>query len=233
MKNIGRRTFLRGVGFSGLGLAATACGAQGSTTQPTPVAEAPAASPDEALQRLVEGNQRFVSGQVRHPNLTSARLTEVSQGQKPFACVLGCADSRVSPELIFDRGLGDIFVVRSAGNIADPVAIGSLEYGVAVLGTKVLLVLGHERCGAVAETLKGEEAPGSIQALIDAIKPGIAASQGQSGDALDNAVVANVKYQMAQLFEQSTILSDAVKAGTLKIVGGRYDLDKGELTLLG
>ncbi len=231
MKNIGRRTFLRGVGLSGLGLAATACGAQSG--QPAPVAEVPAASPDEAIQRLVEGNQRFVSGQVRHPNLTSARLAEVSQGQKPFACVLGCADSRVSPELIFDRGLGDIFVVRSAGNIADPVAVGSLEYGVAVLGTKVLLVLGHERCGAVAETLKGEEAPGSIQALVDAIKPAIAASQGQSGDPLDNAVVANVKYQMARLFEQSSILSDAVKAGTLKIVGGRYDLDKGELTLIG
>ncbi|GAB4210789.1 MAG: carbonic anhydrase [Roseiflexaceae bacterium] len=238
MKQIGRRTFLRGVGLSGLGLTVAGCGAQATAmtvtpaTTATPVAEGPVGSPDEALQRLIDGNKRFVSGQLRHPNLSSARLTEVAQGQKPFAAILGCADSRVPPELIFDCGLGDIFVVRSAGNIADPIAIGSLEFGVAVLGASVLVVLGHERCGAVAETVKGTKAPGSIKDVINAIKPGVKDVADQGGDAVENGVVANARYQMQILLSKSSILSDAVKAGKLKVVAGRYDLDKGEMTLI-
>jgi carbonic anhydrase len=188
-------------------------------------------TPDQALQRLVNGNQRFVANKRENPNQTTTRLKEVAQGQKPFASILGCADSRVPAEIVFDQGLGDLFVCRVAGNIATPEEIGSLEFGSAVLGTKVILVLGHERCGAVDATLQGAQVPGQIASLLGAIQPAIAQAHRQPGDRLENTCKANVLLQIDRL-KTSPVLSQLIRENKLKIVGGYYDLDSGVVTLL-
>lgn len=188
-------------------------------------------TPDQALQQLVNGNQRFVENKRQNPNQTLTRLEEVAQGQKPFASILGCADSRVPAEIVFDQGLGDLFVCRVAGNIATPEEIGSLEFGSAVLGTKVILVLGHERCGAVDATIKGAQVPGQIASLLDAIQPAVAQANGQTGDRLENTCKANVLFQIERL-KASPVLAQLIQDNKLKIVGGYYDLDTGVVTLL-
>lgn len=188
-------------------------------------------TPDQALQRLVEGNQRFVANKRQNPNQSLTRLEEVAQEQSPFASILGCADSRVPAEIVFDQGLGDLFVCRVAGNVATPEEIGSLEFGSAVLGTKVILVLGHERCGAVGATLKGAQVPGQIASLLDAIQPAVAQANGQTGDRLENTCKANVLLQIDRL-KASPVLSQLIQNNNLKIVGGYYDLDTGIITLL-
>lgn len=189
-------------------------------------------SPDAALKRLMDGNQRFVQQKSRHPDQSQARMKEVAQAQHPFATLLTCADSRVSPEILFDEGIGDLFDIRVAGNIVIPEVLGSIEYAVAILGTPVLMVLGHERCGAVTAAVQGERLPGHIGSFVEAIKPAIARTKGESGDPVDNAVIANVQYQIEKLKRNSTILSGRSLEGKLKIVGGRYDLDTGEVTLI-
>jgi len=146
-------------------------------------------TPDEALNKLLEGNKRFVESKRLNPNQDTVRVSEVAPGQAPFAAILSCADSRVVPEIAFDQGIGDLFVVRIAGNIAMIEDIASEEYGVAVLGTSILVVLGHERCGAVEAALKGGELPGLIQSLAFAIHPAIESSEGQPGDRLTNAIL--------------------------------------------
>lgn len=188
-------------------------------------------TPDEALQRLIAGNQRFVSGKRKNPHQDRTRLTEVAKAQNPFAAILSCADSRVPAEIIFDQGFGDLFVCRIAGNIATPEEIGSLEFGTLVLGTKVIMVLGHERCGAVDATIKGAQVPGQIASLIDAIKPAIKDSESQTGDRLENATKANVLYQIKKL-KTSSVISELIQDEKLKIVGGYYDLDTGAVTLV-
>jgi carbonic anhydrase len=188
-------------------------------------------TPDQALQSLVDGNQRFVKYKLTHPRQTAARLQEVAKGQNPFAAILGCADSRVPAEIVFDQGLGDLFVCRVAGNIATPEEIGSLEFGCAVLGTKVIMVLGHERCGAVDATIKGAAVPGQIGSLLAAIKPSVSKAAGQSGDRLENTCKANVLAQVETL-KTSPVLAQLVKDKKLKIVGGYYDLDLGSVVLL-
>ena len=189
-------------------------------------------SPDAALKRLLDGNQRFVKQKSEHPDQSQARMKEVAQAQHPFATVLSCADSRVAPEILFDEGIGDLFDIRVAGNIVIPEVLGSIEYAVAILGTPVLMVLGHERCGAVTAAVQGERLPGHIGSFVKAIKPALSRTKGQSGDPVDNAVVANVQYQIEKLKRNSTILSRRSQDGKLKIVGGRYDLDTGEVTLI-
>lgn len=232
MTPIHRRAILRAAGLAGLGLTVAGCGRSGgSAPNPTPLVEGPVSGPDQALQRLLEGNKRFVAMQIQHPNDSTMRLGEVAKGQHPFAAILGCADSRVPPELIFDRGLGDIFVVRSAGNIADPVAIGSLEYAVAHLKVSLIMVLGHERCGAVEAALSGEPAAGYIAEVVKAVQPAVDQVKDHDGDHLEDAVLANVRLQ-TEVLGKSSLLAQAVASGALKIVSGRYDLDKGELTLL-
>ena len=196
----------------------------------SPALEPP--SPDAALKRLMDGNQRFVKQKSKHPDQSKARMKEVAQAQHPFATVLSCADSRVAPEILFDEGIGDLFDIRVAGNIVIPEVLGSIEYAVAILGTPVLMVLGHERCGAVTAAVQGERLPGHIGSFVKAIKPAISRTKGQSGDPVDNAVVANVQYQIEKLKRSSTILSERSQDGKLKIVGGRYDLDSGEVTLI-
>jgi len=187
--------------------------------------------PDTALQKLMEGNQRFIQHRPQYPDQSQARLLEVAQAQHPFATILSCADSRVPAEIIFDQGIGNIFDVRIAGNIATPAAVGSIEYAVALLGTPVLMVLGHERCGAVTAAVKNEALPGEISSFVKAILPAVDKVKGLSGDAVDNAVIANVFYQIDQL-QRSPLLTEQLQSGKLKIVGGRYDLDTGSVMII-
>jgi carbonic anhydrase len=188
-------------------------------------------SPDAALQKLMEGNQRFTQHHPQYPDQSQARLQEVAQAQHPFVTILSCADSRVPAEIVFDQGIGDIFDVRIAGNIAIPEAIGSIEYAVVLLGTPVLMVLGHERCGAVTAAVQNQALLGDISSFVKAIKPAVERVKDQSGDAVENAVVANVQYQIERL-KRSPLLSERLQSGKLKIVGGRYDLDTGSVTIV-
>ncbi|MEH1766819.1 carbonic anhydrase [Nostoc sp.] len=188
-------------------------------------------SPDAALQKLIEGNQRFIDHHPQYPDQSALRLQEVAQAQHPFATILSCADSRVPAEIVFDQGIGDIFDVRIAGNIATHEAIGSIEYAVVLLGSPLLMVMGHERCGAVTAAVKKESLPGDISTFVQAIKPALKKVKNQPGDAVENAVVANVQYQIERL-KRSQLLTEQVKSGKLKIVGGRYDLDTGRVTII-
>ncbi|MBE8999105.1 MULTISPECIES: carbonic anhydrase [unclassified Nostoc] len=188
-------------------------------------------SPDEALQKLIEGNQRFVKHHPQYPDQSALRLQEVAQAQHPFATILSCADSRVPAEIVFDQGIGDIFDVRIAGNIATHEAIGSIEYAVVLLGSPLLMVMGHERCGAVTAAVQKESLPGDISTFVKAIEPALKKVKDQPGDAVENAVVANVQYQIERL-QKSKLLSEQVQSGKLKIVGGRYDLDTGKVSII-
>jgi carbonic anhydrase len=200
--------------------------------------DAPAANakqrltPDLAIDELLQGNQRFSSQKMKQNNRGAFRLREVAGGQNPFAAILGCADSRVPAEIIFDQGLGDLFVVRVAGNVATPEEVGSLEYGTLVLGAKVILVLGHERCGAVQAAMSNQPVPGQIGSILQKIKPIVVASKNQQGDLVTATAIANVKTQMA-ILQSSPVVTDLIKSGKLKIIGGFYDLDTGIVTRVG
>ncbi len=223
---IGRRDLIKLASVGAVGLASR------PLWKPQPAAAAVLPnSPSAALKKLMAGNQRFVQHQPIYPDQTAARLKEVAQAQSPFATVLTCADSRVPVEILFDQGIGDIFDVRVAGNIATPAVIGSIEYAVELLGTPVLMVLGHERCGAVTAAVQNEPLPGDISAFVDAILPALKGVNTESGDAVDNAVAANVAYQIEQL-QRSELIKARVRSGKLKVVGGRYDLDTGTVTML-
>jgi len=189
-------------------------------------------TPDAALQKLMDGNRRYIQQKRTFPDQSRSRILELAKGQHPFAIVLGCSDSRVAPEILFDQGLGDLFEIRVAGNVLDNVVIGSIEYAAAELGVPLLVILGHERCGAVKAALDGKPVPGHIGSLVAAIKPAVYATKGQPGDAWDNAVRANVKMSVNKLKALSPILAKAVKAGTLKVVGARYDIDSGEVEVI-
>lgn len=204
---------------------------------PAAHAEAPAVPPEAALAALMAGNERYVMGRAGHPNLTLARRTEVAGGQHPFAAVLACADSRVAPELIFDQGLGDLFTVRVAGNIVDDPVLASLEYSVIHLGSTLIMVLGHERCGAVKATVdalagKGDPADAGtkIGALAGLITPAVRAVPMGVADPLDAAISLNAARMAQEIFAQSAPLRARVLAGQLKIVAARYDLDDGRVT---
>lgn len=200
---------------------------------PNPMAaEIPEISANQALQKLKEGNQRYVSFKRSYPDQDQVRLKAVAQGQHPFAVILGCADSRVPPELLFDQGLGDLFVIRVAGNILDDGTLASIEFATAELGVPLVMVLGHQRCGAVKATLDGGEVPGHISRLVEAIKPALIEIQDQKGDRLDNAVRANVKMVVKQITASTPILADLVKKDKLKVVGGRYGLDNGIVEII-
>ena len=194
--------------------------------------ETASVNPDKSLKRLQDGNERFVAGTATQTTKDAKRRAEVAQGQKPFAIVVSCSDSRVGPEVVFDQGLGDIFVVRTAGHVVDDVGLGSIESAVEHLGASLILVLGHERCGAVAATVAGGEAPGHIPSIVKAINPAVAKSKGQTGDAVDNAVRAQVLEVVGQLQKADPMLAERVKAGKLKVVGARYDLDTGHVEVI-
>ena len=192
----------------------------------------PNVPPDAALKKLLAGNARYASGEVQHPRQGRARRAEIAKGQKPFAIVVGCADSRTSPEIVFDQGLGDVFVTRLAGSIVDDAALGSLEYGVDHLGASVIVVLGHERCGAVDAAMQGGQLPGKIGAFVKPILPAVDAVKKSGHPTLDAAIEENARRTAAALTTRSTILNDAVKAGKLKIVPAYYDLDSGRVRLV-
>jgi carbonic anhydrase len=194
--------------------------------------EAKGVGADEALARLVAGNMRFVEMKLAHPDQDAGCRTNLSKAQQPFAIILGCSDSRVPPEVIFDQGLGDLFVVRVAGNVADDIGIASIEYAVEHLGSRLIVVLGHERCGAVTAAVKGGELPGHLPTLMTALKPAVDKSKGAAGDAVDNAMLANVELTAAQLRESKPLLAEMMEKGEIKIVGARYDLDTGAVELI-
>ncbi len=196
-----------------------------------PIEVSPEMSPDEILEILMAGNKRFVENKRTNPNISIARLTEVAAGQAPFASIVSCADSRVPVEIIFDRGLGDLFVVRGAGNIATPEEIGSIEFGTLVLGSKVLMVLGHENCGAVKAAMAGKPVPGQIGSIIAAIKPAVEGAKGKPGDPVENAVKANV-FQQIKIINSSPIITQLVKENKLKVVGAYYDLDQEKVYII-
>jgi carbonic anhydrase len=200
-------------------------------------AEAAAAiSAETAQKRLVAGNRRFVAGAMRHIDYPRRREA-VAPKQKPFAIILGCADSRVPPEIVFDQGLGDLFILRVAGNVADDLALGSMEYAVDHFHTPLLVVLGHERCGAVSAAVEavksGEMPPPHIASLVEAIRPAVEASKDMPGDPVENAVRANVRHTVAALKSSHPVLAAAVEQKRLAIVGAEYGLASGRVAFIG
>ncbi|MBI4550663.1 MAG: carbonic anhydrase [Candidatus Latescibacteria bacterium] len=187
---------------------------------------------DAALARLMDGNKRFVAGQLTHPDQTRQRRESLAKSQTPFAVILSCSDSRVPPEIVFDAGLGNLFVVRVAGNVVDDVALGSIEYAVEHLGAPLVMVLGHERCGAVTAATQPGEPEAHIKSLVQAIKPAVDAVKGQPGDLVDNAIAANVRLGVKQLGTSREILGKHLDEHKLTIVGARYDLDTGAVEIV-
>jgi len=192
-------------------------------------------SSDAARQRLVAGNARYVEGKplrVDH----SRRREAVAPAQMPFAIVLGCSDSRVPPEILFDQGLGDIFTVRVAGNIADDLALGSMEYAVEHFATPLIVVLGHEKCGAVsaavASVASGTMPPPHIASLVTALRPAVEASKGMPGDPVENAITTHVRQTVAAIAASSPILAEAVGHHGLTIAGAEYHLASGKVSYL-
>lgn len=196
----------------------------------------PGITPDEALARLLEGNRRYVSNKAFCPNESATARTRLATGQAPFAIILGCSDSRVPPEVVFDFGLGDLFVIRVAGNIVEDAGVGSIEYAIEHLGTPLVVVLGHERCGAVKATIEtleaGAEAPGRIGELVRKLKPAVEASAKTPGDKVANAVKENVRRMVSELAGLEPFLKEKVEAGKVKVVGAHYDLDSGVVELV-
>jgi carbonic anhydrase len=222
------------LGIAGGLVAATALGdAAGATARAKPFPT----SPDAALARLVEGNRRFVDGEARNPRQGTAARVRTAEGQKPFAAILTCADSRVPPEVVFDQGVGDLFVVRIAGNTAsDPLIVGSLEYSIEVLGSILVFVLGHSECGAVKGAIdvvtKGATLPGDIGAIVEPIIPAVEAVKDRPPDELlEAATEENIHLAISQL-SAVELLSDPVAQGTLMITGGEYELASGQVDLI-
>jgi carbonic anhydrase len=186
-------------------------------------------TPEAALKALMDGNQRYVGGQLQSLNEDLSILkAKTAEKQEPFAAVLSCADSRVPVEFVFDQSIGQIFVVRVAGNVTTPEITASLEYGVAVLGTKVLVVLGHGNCGAVKATIEGKAVPGQISVLYAPIQRAVVAAGGN----LDAAIDANARMQATLLSNASPVIAGAIKEGKLMVVPARYDIASGKVSLL-
>jgi len=187
---------------------------------------------DQALQRLLEGNARFVAGQSSHPDQSNERRAALAGGQSPFAIVLTCSDSRVAPELFFDQGLGDLFVIRNAGNVLDDHVIGSMEYAVEHLHAPLIIVVGHEKCGAVSAAVAGGEIPGHLHSVIDDLAPAVELTKDLPGDKVDNAVRANAQRAAEILLHVEPILKAAASDRRLLIVAARYDLASGKIQIL-
>jgi carbonic anhydrase len=186
----------------------------------------------QSLKKLMDGNKRCVVCKQQNPRQDARRRKEVSKGQKPFAVIVGCSDSRIPPELIFDQGLGDLFVVRLAGNIVDNVALGSIEYAVEHLGTKLVVVLGHGKCGAVTAATQGSDAPGHVGAIVRAIQPAVKKARKLQGDLVDNAIRANVSLVASKIKSSKPILAEMVENGDIEIVGAYYNIETGAVELL-
>jgi carbonic anhydrase len=196
---------------------------------------------DEALKRLMEGNKRYVAGAMCvQSQCTTARRAELAKGQKPYAIILCCSDSRVPPEIVFDQAMGEVFVVRVAGNVPDPVVLGSIEYAAEHIGSPLLMVLGHERCGAVGATVESVRAKkkveGNLGSIVAAISPAakraIRDGKGKSDEAVvDAAVDGNTRLVRESLTKRSRTIAKLVKVGKLRLVAARYDLDDGTVRI--
>jgi carbonic anhydrase len=193
---------------------------------------APAVTADQALSKLMIGNRRYVTNHMQHPHQTRAARQALSKEQHPFATVLSCADSRVPPEIVFDEGLGDLFVVRVAGNISDDAILGSLEYAAEHLHVPLIVVLGHTRCGAVTAAVQGLSEHNHVDALVKAIQPAVAQAAKEPGDKLTNAIRDNVMLVVRQLQSSHPVLAEMQAAGRIKIVGAIYNLETGRVDFL-
>ncbi|WP_432496369.1 carbonic anhydrase [Kineococcus gypseus] len=223
------------IGALALAGAATAVGA-GAPAAAAPGAEEWPASADAALRRLLAGNARFAAGRARHRGQDVDAVHAAAQGQHPFVIALGCSDSRVPPEVVFDEGVGAVFDQRVAGGIVDDAILGSIEFAVGEFAPPLLLVLGHERCGAVSATVdaveSGSRAPEHVQSIVEAIRPAVEAVRDQPGDLVENAVRENTRMVAGQLVHRSRTIRRAVRSGALRVQAARYDLDTGRVELL-
>ena len=230
-----RRLFLLAASSIGLFLMGTA-DAKEKEKEKNPPKPQNVLSPDASLKRLLEGNERYVEGVSKRHDFRHEREA-LAGGQNPYAGILSCADSRIAPEYAFDSGRGDLFVCRVAGNFANEETIASLEYGVAVLGIPLILVLGHDSCGAVDAAMKSvrddKPLPGHMPSLVTAIAPAVKAVSQQTGDVLGNAIRQNVVDNVAKLKSATPILSAAVEQNKLKVIGGIYRLKNGRVDIVG
>ena len=231
-ENLPRRTLFKRACCGSLGLVASASASNLFAAD----AKKTTLTADQALALLKEGNDKFLTDSPLRSVQGRERRLEIARGQTPFAVLVSCSDSRVPPEVLFGRGLGELFIVRNAGNTVDTVALGSIEYAVAVLGVPLIVVLGHERCGAVEAALsvveKNTVFPGSLNQMIEPILPAalLARSSGAKGeDLLDAAVRENVKRVVIRLRNSDPVLVEPIRAGKVKVVGARYDLDDGKV----
>lgn len=226
-----RRNLLLGAAATGL-YWASAAHAKETKTPPKPEN---VVSPDASLKRLIAGNQRYVEGVARRHDFRHEREA-LAGGQNPYAAILSCADSRIAPEYAFDSARGDLFVCRVAGNFATEETVASLEYGVAILAVPLILVLGHDACGAVDATIKSlkddKPLPGHMPSLVTGLAPSVKAVAGQAGNTLDNAIRQNVLDNVAKLKATTPILSAAVEQNKLKVVGGIYRLKDGKVDMV-
>ncbi|MGA2783673.1 MAG: carbonic anhydrase [Candidatus Bathyarchaeia archaeon] len=232
-RKVSRREFVAGTGLAAAGFML------GFTTRQlvpsTIIHQSIPATPSEALHLLLQGNQRFVSGSQIHPDQSVAdRRAELATEQAPWAMVVGCIDSRVPPEVVFDLGLRDIFATRTAGQVIDNVVLGSIEYGVEE-GVKLVMVLGHQNFGAVKATIKtmgsNGHVDGHIAALVDAIRPAVEQAKNLPGELLDNSVRTNIALQV-ELLKKNEIVSQAIDLGAINLVGARYDLRTGQVEVI-
>lgn len=238
MTTADRRSFLT-AGAAGVGAATLLPGVAASAAAAAPGAGVPKTnlSPAQALGRLMEGNRRFVNDQANPADLSTKRRLELAAGQGPFAALVGCADSRVGPEHLFEAGLGELFIVRTAGNYVDDAGFGSLAYAVAALGVPLIIVLGHERCGAVDAATKlvvnNEQLPPSLTRMVRPILPAVIdarAAHRPGGNLVEAAIQTNVRH-VTRTLRQTTdpLLADPLRTGKLMVVGAYYDLDTGKV----
>ncbi len=190
---------------------------------------APSMESGPALAKLKAGNARFASAATSSSKPTRVRRAETAKSQHPFAVIVGCSDSRTPPEMIFDQNIGDLFVVRTAGEVVDSYELGSIEYAVEHLGARLIVVLGHARCGAVAAAVAGDSAPGHVGSIVRSIRPAVEAVRGQPGDQLTNAIKKNVDRITAKIRQKAELGS---LASSVKVVEAYYDLDTGEVEWL-
>jgi carbonic anhydrase len=238
-ENLAERAHLSRRGLLGfLGVAATGLAWAGTVSAKeakTPPKPQNVVSPDASLERLMKGNKRYVEGDSKRHDFKREREALVG-GQNPYAGILSCADSRIAPEYAFDSGRGDLFVCRVAGNFANDDTIASMEYAVAILGTPLIMVLGHDACGAIDATIKSLKdnttLPGHLPSLVTSLAPAVKAVSGKPGDQLDNAIRQNVIDNVAKLKSATPILNSAVEKGKLKVVGGIYRLRDGRVEMI-
>ena len=221
---------------AGLGVAARLTEALATASIASELDTCTSITPDQALELLIAGNRRWVTGQVTHPDQSVERRVALRHAQHPFAMVFSCIDSRVAPEFVFDRGVGDLAVIRTGGQVLDEgVVFGSVEFGPDHLGTPLILIMGHERCGAVTAAIhtieSGGTAPGHIQAIVDALRPAYDVAINQTGDLVDNMVRAQTKLTVERI-RTDPLIGEFLARGELSVVGGYYSLDTGAVSII-